>query len=197
MSDTDQAIEAFNAHVKQLEAEHGVELDAAERQRVFGLSVANGFGPESTVEAFGDLVGDVYEQDYDEDYEDAEPEVDPNLVRHLNDDLQRLSSEYGRPLTAREQEIAARGALEQAERYDQINPQEALDDHYRATRETRPDTRTQEGRQEFFKQRLSEMDVPSEPPDRPLDLSNAQDRSAFLNARMEGHEFEDAGEEAA
>jgi hypothetical protein len=57
MSDDDAtaAIEKFYEHLDQLADEAGVELDPAEQQRVFRMSVANGIGPDSTVEAFNDL----------------------------------------------------------------------------------------------------------------------------------------------
>jgi hypothetical protein len=59
--DVNAAVEAFNAHLDQLAEEAGVDLDHAERQRIFGESVAAGFSPESTHEAFGAFVEEEYE----------------------------------------------------------------------------------------------------------------------------------------
>jgi hypothetical protein len=40
MDDTEAAVSRFNAHLDQLAAEAGVELDDQARQRIFGQSVA-------------------------------------------------------------------------------------------------------------------------------------------------------------
>jgi hypothetical protein len=186
MIDPNAALEEFNAHLDQLAEEAGVELDPTERQRIFGLSVAEGFSPESTEAAFGELV------DVDE-FDEPEPESGTDrLIRHVDADVARLETQYGRPLTGREREIIAAGAVEQAERYDQVDSEGALDEHYAVTRETRPDTNTSEGRQEFFRQRMADKAERTEiDPDREYDLSDQDDRHAYFDARMQGVEFED------
>lgn len=186
----DEALAAFNEHVDQLAEEAGLELDADDRQRIFGLSVAGGFTEAATEEAFGELVYD----DDDEFEPDDEPEQGPErFARHLTDDLARLSAEYGRPLTSREQEIIVHGSLAQAERFDRFDAELALDDHYESTRETRPDTNTEQGRHEFYRQRMADKEEPAEiDPDREFNLDNQDDRHAFMRARLGGAEFEDA-----
>jgi len=202
--DATRALQAFDAHIDELAEEAGVELDAAERQAILGQSIAGGFSPEATHAAFGEFVEEEYEDDDDEEFEEADDESESGtdrLVRHLNDDLARLSAEEGRRLTSRETEIVARGALEQAERYDMVNAREALDDHYRANpSETRIDMNTAKGRGEFYTQRLSENQPEREVPDE-IDMTTSAGRKQYYDARLSGgfsaDDFEDAGDETS
>lgn len=185
--------DAFLAHVNQLAANAGIELDDEDLRAIFEESQAGGFNASATEAAFDSHFDWDDDDDFDDDDESDDETGEERLVRHITDDAHRLSAELGRRLTVREQQVIARGALEQAERYGQVNAEEALDDHYRATGERRPDTGTQEGRGEYYRQRLEEMDSPSKPdPDREYDLGNTEDRHAFIQARMNGAEFEDA-----
>jgi hypothetical protein len=185
--------DAFLAHVNHLADNAGIELDDEDLRAIFEESQAGGFNASATEAAFDSHFD---WDDDDDDFEDDEADeetADERLIRHVTDDAHRLSAELGRRLTAREQQVIAQGALEQAERYGQVNAEEALDDHYRATGARRPDTNTQEGRGEYYRQRLEELNPPSEPdPDREYDLSNTDDRHAFLGARLNGAEFEEA-----
>jgi hypothetical protein len=179
---SDDALNAFNEHIDELADEAGVELDDADRQRIFGLSVAGGFSPDSTVQAFGELVDDDYESvDVDDD------ELGPGAQRLVDDhttDVEKLESALTRPLSEHELDHLARSSIEQAARHGQIDVAGSLDEY-------QAQFKTESSRSEFYKQRLAEEPAELDD-DRELDLNNQDDRHAFMQARLNGAEFEDA-----
>jgi hypothetical protein len=199
--DVNAAVEAFNAHVDQLEEDHGVELDAAERQRIFGQSVASGFSPESTQQAFGELVESEYDdEDFDDDDDDEfdlEEEEDDGVPDQLAADvdlqLGKLERQLGRDLTDREIANVSKTAHLQMRSGARVDLEGALND-YQAQFET------QQSRSEFFARRMEDSRPEPEGRDE-YDLTTNEGRSAYYDARLNGgmdaDDFEDAPGEAA
>lgn len=195
MSEVNAALAAFNAHVDQLEQEHGIELSDEERQRVFGLSVSGGFSPEATMQAFGDLVDDGEEFDDSDDFEEDDDEdgVPDQLVADVDRQLERLARDMGRSMSEHELEAVTKTANQQLKAGDRIDLKGALHDYQKQFE-------TPQTRQEFFRRRMQEQQPPTEIRDE-YDMTTHEGRSAYADARLNGgmaaEDFEDVPGEAA
>ena len=189
--DANLRVQQFDRHLDKLCAEEGIELDAAERQRIFGLSVAEGFTDLSTVRAFSEFVdgqeAPVWEDDEPEPEPDAPSPGQQALAQDLKADLERLREKIRRPLLPDEIETFARNATDQISRtggYDRDKASEG----FKGYGEMTPDEVN-----ETMVRRARELEGPQEvDEDRTFDLSNRQDWEDYAFQKLNGAEFEDS-----
>jgi len=183
MADDDEQLEQFLAHTDELAEQAGVELDHEARVWLIRQASATGsFGPESVEAAFAELLDG---QDDDVGPVAAEPEPEPDEPEPLSEQQTRfVEARIGRALLKRER-AAIEASLASEWPDENINLKRIAD-------------MDENERNAFMVERLRDQE-PEPDPDRTFDLSNDQDRTDWMVARMRGEEFEfvDEPDEAA
>jgi hypothetical protein len=198
MNDAERAaLTDFDNHVEELAEDYGLELDGGERQRILMLSIANGFSPQATIDAFTEIYGDVDADIPDEPasgVENLDKPLDPpmlRLVENIDEDFKSLSDRLGRKLLESEKAEYVKNVEAQLSRtggtYDR--------DKAAAGFKSLGDFSSQE-KNEWMHGRIKDEDPePEVDPNRVFDMDNDKDRVDYMVARAQGHEFDDAPDE--
>jgi hypothetical protein len=197
----DPRVQQFHEHVTALGDELGIELDDDDRRALFDQSVAQGFTPATTEQAFASMYGGD-DDDFEED--DAplgdlpEGPQQPRRDFHadLAHDLAELQRELGRKLTDSEVEGIGQRAMQQVQRHDDFFAGAALEDFHQ-DRGTNPDKSTWKSSDwnDFMVERARALDPESNRDSgrEEYDLSDAKQWEEYAYLKLTGTaDFADA-----